>query len=131
MKIIIIFLICFAGAFAGAKVSGDISTEINFGEKLSSFRIFDQNGEHHFTFINSYGKQANGPLSKSGYDFLVKKVNDVLKEQSNDMNFCTRKYMSVKTVLNGKPVERKACIGSDSAIAKRMTELANTLQLLL
>ena len=130
MKLILAGILFFA-LQVSAKAAPEIHTEITFGDKVSKFRVYERAGVQYFTYNDTYGKSRDGQLSKSGYEFIARKANEIFKFSSNDMNFCRRQFMSVKTVLNGKPVERKGCIGSSSPVAKKMAELANTEQLLL
>lgn len=126
------FAVLFITLMARAKNSmPEINTQINYGDKVSSFRIYERSGVQYFSFNDSYGKTTDGQLSKSGYEFIVKKVNDTLALESNDINFCRRQFISVKAVKNGKAIEKKSCIGSATTVAKKMADLANTLQLLL
>ena len=126
------FVMLFIFLFVHAKnPAPEINTQINYGDKVSSFRIYERSGVQYFSFNDSYGKTSDGQLSKSGYEFIVKKVNETLALDSNDIAYCRRQFISVKAVKNGKAVEKKSCIGSATKVAKRMADLANTLQLLL
>jgi hypothetical protein len=129
-SLIVVVFVLISGLQAQAKAH-EIFTEINYGDRTSSFRIYEKSGGKFFSYRNSYGKSSDGTLTESSYKFIRKKADEVLKHSSNDINFCLRKFIVLKTVFGGKTAERKACIGSPSPTAKKMTELTNTLELLL
>ena len=130
MRSLAVFVLLFISLSAHSKNISSIVTQVNFGDKISNFRVYEKGGKQFFAVKDTYGKTSEGLLTAKSYDFIVKKTNEVLRLESNDTNFCVRKYISVKAVVNGKSVERKGCIGSSSATAVKMTELTNTLQLL-
>ena len=131
MKQIFALLFGLSVVCSSAFAETEFTTSVNFGDRISKFRIFSKGDYPWFSFSDSYGKFQDGPLTKVNYNYIVKIFNQSLKEKSNDMTFCRRQYITVKSTIDGKVRETKSCIGSPTKVAKILTNVANTLDLLL
>ncbi len=112
-------------------VYSEVTAKINYGRKVSNFKIWNDENGRHLAFENSEGHTKNLEMDPIDFDFVMLKAKEGVKHSSNDLKFCERTYMTLQASQNGKTETRKACIGSSSALAKKITKLTNVLRLLL
>jgi hypothetical protein len=118
---------------AKTELPRNISLTVNHGDNLSWFRLTSDNPEvgGKFDYYSSTGQGKSGKLSSKNFKFIARKVASVRTAKSNDIRLCERTFISVNAEVNKKPFSSLGCIGSPTATAKKVTELANIMDLML
>lgn len=104
----------------------ELIVNIQMGDKLSNITIKPNLAYS----VNIQNSEQKGSLSQKNYDFISKKTNFVFGEKSSNFNHCTRSYVHVSRILNGKNDERIFCIGPNAKVPKKVLELVNILAML-
>jgi hypothetical protein len=102
-----------------------------FGEQRTSFQLAAENGKKMFYFTSSDRAPEKRELSAKDYNFLAKRISNLLKKDSNDLQYCQRKNMILTVVKENKTLTKSACVGSKTPIAVDLAKLANSLTLVM
>jgi hypothetical protein len=129
--IAILLLFLFLSPLQAAQTGDGFTAAITFGDKTSTFKVWKDNTKNHFSFVSSDSVKREGSLSEKNFRFLTKKILGLKDEVSNKPDLCPRSFIVLNYNFEGSTSKQFGCIGSKTAIAKGLTELANTLDLLL
>jgi hypothetical protein len=100
-----------------------------YGDNKSEFRISNDSTGASLEYVSSFRGSRKDKISPKNYGFINEKAALTLPFKNNEKDLCSRKYIELKGTINGQAVEKLGCIGSKTKISKKMTELANTLDL--
>jgi len=104
----------------------EMTLNIHMGDKSSHIKI-NKNREYS---VDIQGSVKKGELSKKNFEYITKKAFLVIKEKSNNMEYCMRSYIQLSALENEKYHQRLSCIGSKSQVSKKMLDLLNIVALL-
>lgn len=113
-----------------AKSNDFFKVEIIFGDKESVFSV-NQGKNHQFIYKLNGQILRDKRLGRKNLQFLFGKVFEILKTPSNNPELCSRDKMILRTSTSGVNSERTACVGSKTKVAVGLTELINSMNLLL
>lgn len=114
-----------------AKNKDSFKAEIMFGDKVSVFDVDQGKQNHQFIYKLNGQIFRDKKLGRKNLQFLFGKVTEILKAPSNNPELCSRDKIILRTSVSGVNSEKIACIGSKTKVAVGLTELVNSLDLLL
>lgn len=108
--------------------NGGFKFEVKFGEKQTQFLVWSDAQGKHFSATNGVRSNA-GDLSDKNYKFLNEQSTSLAALPTTSVRACQNSRMKIS--LKGGAESRSACLGLINKTAKKMTELADVLALLL
>lgn len=110
--------------------NSDFSVSVNIGDEKTVFKIKEQTSTPLFVAQSPKRGLREGKLSAKSYNFILQKAVVLLNYTNDQTQFCPRSYIKLEVVVYGKKVQKNSCVGATTVIAKKMTALANSLDLL-
>lgn len=121
MRPLIVFFAFFSFSLP---IFASVKVEVVAGHLLSQFEFVKSGSGSRLEFENSNGVREIRKLAIEDYKFFVEKVL-ALPKKSNDLSFCPNLYIRITM----DKLNRTACIGSETKIAKDMEALVQLLRI--
>jgi hypothetical protein len=102
-------------------LSPEVDLVVTFGDRVTIFQMVKDKKQYYMHFFNSLGQKKDLALSKNNYQYLISQAGAV--RGGSLIDDCPRSFVSLETKSGGTV---KACLEGDSAVSKKMVELANT-----
>ncbi len=119
-------LVLSLSAIAG--ISDNLRLNVVYGDNKTQFELSNASTGAILKYqsYNQNSKTIN--VSPKDYKFVSAQASEILKLES-DKRTCLRNFIELIATANGQQVKRFACIGSEIPISRKMTNLANTMDI--